>query len=100
MDVSLKLMGFPPLFDSEGAVRGGPLVLSVPDDATVIDLLRELAVVYGPSFDLGRHLSGTRMAGVSLFAGCEMVDDPQARVADLGPADDITVTLLRPMAGA
>jgi len=99
MQVTLKLMGFQPLLDSEGVMRDGPLVLSVPDDATVIDRLRELAAAYGSSFEVERFLSGTRLSGVSVFAGSELIADPATRLADMRLGDDITVSVLRPVAG-
>ena len=100
MQVAVKLLGFYGFPDVEKDLVDGVVELSLPDEATVEDLLRHLADKYGPVFTQGMGGGVRGLARVSVFLDNETLDDWQARLASkLRPHAEISVAFLRPLRG-
>ena len=100
MRIAAKLRGFHGFPEVEDALVDGALMLSVADDATVEDLLLQLAARYGSIFESKRPGGGTSLSRLYVLAGDQVVEDPRVQLADtLRPATEISIVLLRPLRG-
>ena len=100
MRLTVKLLGFHGFPEVEKDLVDGVVQLVLPDDATLNDLLRQLAEKYGPIFMQGMLGSGRGLSRVSVFIDHEMLEDPQAPLADkMRLRSVISVSLLRPLRG-
>ena len=100
MQVTVKVLGLRGFPEVESALVDGVLVVSVADDATVEDLMHQLAVTCGPMFEPKRFGGATALNRLSVFVGNELLEDLQARLGDkLRPHAEISIVLLRPLRG-
>lgn len=100
MRVAVKLLGFDGFPEVKKDLVDGVVALSLPEEATVEDLLHSLADKYGPVF-APRPIGGAGgLNRVSVFVDNETLDDWQAGLAGaLRPHSEISVAFLRPLRG-